>query len=187
MSTVKLLMHDAINPCACEGGWRVRNILWSRRYFSVRELIVLYKSHVLSYIEFRTPAISHASSSALSTLDNVQHRFLRILGVSEEEALVRFSLAPLASRRDIAILGLIHRTALGLGPAMFNNFFRIDSSPPPPRRSLRSSASRRHARHLVNPCGASTPDFLLRSSFGATRLDNILPDYIISRRSVQEF
>ena len=36
------------------------------------------------------------------------------------------NLAPLAVRRDIAMLGLIHRAMLGRGPAQFREFFQPD-------------------------------------------------------------
>eukprot|EP00959_Pyramimonas_sp_CCMP1952_P413158 8657694-Pyramimonas_sp.AAC.1 len=104
----KLLMGDAISECACEAGWRSRSILHCCRYYSIRELSFLCISHVLSYIECRAAAISHASSTALSVLDSVQYRFLRALEVTEESALKGHCLAPLSVRRDIAILGLIH-------------------------------------------------------------------------------
>ena len=181
----KLLMHEAIDHCARESGWRTRGILHCRRFYTLRELFLLYKSHVLSFIEYRAPAISHAASSALSLLDCVQERFTRALGVSEEDALLQFCLAPLAARRDMAILGLIHRTALGLGPSMFEEFFVLDRSSAP-SRALRSS-SRRHSRQLRDPCHARAPDYLLQSLLGAVRLYNILPESIVSQSNVKDF
>ena len=46
----------------------------------------------------------------------VQRRFLAEVGVNETTALLEFSLAPLAMRRDIAMLGVLHRAALGQCP-----------------------------------------------------------------------
>ena len=133
--------------------------------------------------------MSHASSSSLLLLDGVQHRFLQALGISELDALLQFSLAPLAVRRDIAILGLIHRTALGQGLGTFQQFFTLASTRPLPPRSLRSSSasSRRHSRHLVDPVAARSPDYVLRSALGAVRAYNILPDSIIGQGSVKQF
>eukprot|EP00969_Alexandrium_andersonii_P269227 11899382-Alexandrium_andersonii.AAC.1 len=48
--------------------------------------------------------------------------------MSDEEALLRFGLAPLAVRRDIALLGMIHRTILGKGPSQFAAFFRLEGA-----------------------------------------------------------
>ena len=148
----------------------------------------MYKSHILSYIEYRTAAISHASTTALSVLDSVQVRFLRVLEVTEESALIDYSLAPLSVRRDIAILGLIHRSVIGQGPPMFARFFRL--SPPSssaPLRSSRSRSSPLHSRQLCDPCNASAPDYVFRSPLGGVRLYNILPEAIVRQPTVHEF
>ena len=58
----------------------------------------------------------HATKDVLSRLDHVQNKFLRDVGVDALTALVEFNLALLAVRRDVAILGVIHRTVLGEGP-----------------------------------------------------------------------
>ena len=72
---------------------------------------MLYKSHVLSFVEYRTPGVHFASTSVLNEIDDVQVRFVRQLGLSEEGAFMHFNLAPLCVRRDIGMLGLIHRAA----------------------------------------------------------------------------
>ena len=52
--------------------------------------------------------------------------------MSDEGALFVFHLAPLSVRRDIAILGVIHRMVLGRGP-QFRELFKLaplDGHPP---------------------------------------------------------
>ena len=44
-----------------------------------------------------------------------------------DAALHEFNLAPLESRRDMAMLGLIHRTLLGQGPPQFQQWFQVDT------------------------------------------------------------
>eukprot|EP00959_Pyramimonas_sp_CCMP1952_P156756 3278279-Pyramimonas_sp.AAC.1 len=73
-------------------------LLRSRWYHSVPELMLLFKGHVLFFIEYRAPALAHV-------LDAVQDRFLRAVGISARDACVHFRLAPLATRRDMAMLG----------------------------------------------------------------------------------
>ena len=68
------------------------------------------------------PAVWHAAKSVVELLDTVQKRFLRELDLTEEEAPLRYNLAPLSCRRDMAALGLIHRAALGKGPAHFRKW-----------------------------------------------------------------
>ena len=100
----------------------------SARFFTDSELVNLYKSQLLSYLEYRTAAIYHACDSILAPLYQFQDKFLRELGISAEDALMHFDLAPLQSRRDIAMLGLLHRTALGKGPNHFLQFFKLSKS-----------------------------------------------------------
>ena len=78
------------------------------------EIFRMYNAQVLSYIESGVPGYFHTSVSSLANIDRVQTRFLRAVGLSEEEALVNCRLAPLSMRRDIAILGFLHRVVLEL-------------------------------------------------------------------------
>ena len=88
-------------------------------------MIHLYKAQVLSYVEYRTVAIYHACDTHLVHIDRMQTRFLKELDVSPEQALVEFHLAPLSTRRDIAMLGMVHRAALGKGPSQLHQFFAV--------------------------------------------------------------
>ena len=76
----------------------------------------LYKAQVVSYVETSTPAIFHASPNVLEPVDRVQRRLLRELKLSEVDALLNFRLAPLPSRRDMAMLGVVHKVTLGPPP-----------------------------------------------------------------------
>ena len=122
----KLTMHIAIRSCTIEAAWKLKPILRTQRYFNDRELITLFKSHVLSFIEFRTLAFLHAASSLLQSLDHILERFLSSMGISSLEALVNFNLGSLSARRDIAALGIIHRVFLGRGPAHIKSWFVLE-------------------------------------------------------------
>ena len=88
----------------------------------------LFKAHLLSYIEYRTIAIAHASPLLLESLADILTRLLVTLNITHAEALIEFNMAPLDLRRDIAQLGLIHRTVLKKGPPHFKTLFpRIQS------------------------------------------------------------
>ena len=112
----KLVMGTASHNCAAKAAWKIRSLLRIHRFYSVNDLILLYKAHVLSYIEYRTPGLHFASTSVLHEIDDVQSRFLRQINVSDEAAFDSFNLAPLSVRRDIAMLGVIHRAARGEVP-----------------------------------------------------------------------
>ena len=120
----KLSMREAADEVVSHIKWKIVVLHRVRRYYSVSDLVMLWKSDVLSYIEYRTPAIYHACCTILKPIDDAQDRYLRDLGLSDLDALVHFRLAPLSCRRDIAMLGVIHRSVLGLGPRHFRKFVR---------------------------------------------------------------
>ena len=92
-------------------------------------------------------------------MDRLQDSFLKELGVSKEDAFIHFNLAPLPMRRDIAILGLLHRTAIGRGAPQFQEIFKRRPG------SLR----------LVDPLEGVTASMLMkRSIWGAIRVYNKL-------------
>ena len=73
----KLLMHEAVESCVAACSWKLYTLVRTKRYYTDAELLGLFKAHILSYIEYRTSAISHASSSTLAPLDFLLTRFLR--------------------------------------------------------------------------------------------------------------
>jgi len=116
-------MEDAVRSLTGKVKWKLQMLLRSRWSFSVEDLVIQYKQQVLSYIEYRTPAIYHATKTVLGRLDKLQENFLRELGITKAAALMEFKFAPLSMRRDIALLGLLHRSAIGEGPAHFREHF----------------------------------------------------------------
>jgi len=170
-----LTMSDAVSQLVAEAGWKLRTLLRTRRFYSDAELIMLYKAHLLSFLEYRTPAIYHATKSILERLDAVQTRFLRKAGVDEVEALVHFQLAPLSVRRDIAMLGLIHRTALGKGPHHFNDIF------PTSTRNVEGRPMVEDARHTLRH------PMVRRSALGLAAIYNRLPLSFVRSTTVSVF
>ena len=105
----------------------------------------------------------------LDKLDRVQSKFLNDLGILEVTALLEFNLAPLAARRDMAMLGLVHRTILGKGPAHFREFFKT-----------------RPDHKLVEP-SCRMGGLSKRSAFGLVPVYNLLPHGITSAADVPTF
>ena len=110
-------MTLAVQECVNEASWRLRTLLRTQRYHTDAELLLLFKSHILSCLEYRTPAVFHACTTVLHPLDRVLQNFLRQISMSDEEALLNFNLAPLSARRDIAMLSVLRRAALRLQPS----------------------------------------------------------------------
>ena len=78
----------------------------------------------------------------------MQERLLADLGITDVEAMFVFNLAPLRIRRQIAMLGVIHRSVLGLGPAQLQVFFKRTCAQ---SGHLTRAADKRHGMQLVDP------------------------------------
>ena len=96
--------------------------------------------------------------------------------------MVNLKLAPLASRRDIAMLGVIHRTVLGEGPPQLRDLFQLDRSAV--RRSARHT---RHGHQLACHFGDTPLDMIKRSVLGLCHVYNLLPANILQCHSVKAF
>ena len=92
-------MDEAIGEVVSSCSWKMRSLLRTGRFHNTQGVVDLYKARLLSFIEYRTPAVYHACSSRLSRVDRIQERFLKEVGLSAEDALLNFNLAPLSSRR----------------------------------------------------------------------------------------
>ena len=123
-------------------------MLKAKRFFNNAEMVLQYKSHILSFIEHCTPGIYHACCTVLAPLDAIQKNFLEEMGLNDIDALHLFNLAPLRCRRDMAMLGFIHRTVLGKGAAHVKGIFI--RAPTTNARSTRHNI-RRHTKHLHDP------------------------------------
>ena len=145
----------------------------------------VYKSRLLGYVEYRTPVLYHATSTTLSTLDAIQPRLLRAVGCTELEALMVFNLAPLATRRDIAMLGVVHRTVLGKGLAHFSKFFKRAQQTQ--RRHLTRNTTRRHCKQLEDPRVGRYSELVRRSALGLVAVYNLLPEEVVLETIVKGF
>jgi hypothetical protein len=173
-------MTEAVGGVVTDAGWKIKSLLRTRRFYCDAEMVLLYKSHLLAFLEYRTPAIYHARRGVLGRLDNVQQRFLRDAGIDELAALMSFNLAPLATRRDIAMLGLIHRTVLGKGPPHFRKHFKLAGL-------TASGVQRKHCRHIIDPRSELRGNSITRSALGLVAIYNLLPESIVMCSDVSSF
>ena len=176
-------MRDAVAEMFTDAAWKIASIVRSARFFTDGELVNLYKSQLLSYFECSTAAIYHACDTVLAPLDQFQNRCLRELGISVEDALFHFNLAPRQSRRDMAMPGFLHRTALGKGPEHFQAVFKLSIAE---RHSTRSG-SKQHSRQLLDIRKGHYLEIERRSALGLIWVYNRLPVAIVRHESVKEF
>jgi hypothetical protein len=165
-----LTMKAAVDRLINDASWKLKMLIRTRRFYNDSELVTLYKAQLLAFLEYRTPAIYHVTRDILRRLDRVQSRFLEDVGLSQADALMEFNLAPLATRRDIAMMGLLHRTAIGKGPPQFRNHFEVEAD-----------------GRLKDPRAAIKSPLVVRSALGLAALYNMLPDCWRKIRSVKDF
>ena len=180
----KLVMAEAVRSYGIKTSWKLKSILRTKRFFTTKDIILIFKAYILSFIEYRSPAFFHTSDTVLAPLDNIQNRFLSDIGISETDALLFFNLAPLSIRRDLSALGFIHRTLLGKGPTQFRDFFRLDTNSCYRRTR---QGSRRHHRQLEDPYQHFHKDYINRSVFGYIWIYNALPEDVVEAETVKIF
>ena len=177
----KLTMEDEIRRIQKKARPKVKAILATRNYYSLSDMMQQYKSHALCHLESSCCAIYHAAQTHLNTLDAIQESFVHELGLTHQDAFLEFNLAPLNLRRDIAVLGLLHKIQLGEAHPDFNSLFPKESAQYFPTRH----AAKRHGRQFREIAGNSY--YFNQSIFSATKIYNVLPEYVVYAESVQVF
>ena len=115
----KLIMDLAIQHILHKNRPKITAMLRTRGLYSVRDMIIQYKTHIWGHSEYQNASICHVSPSLLLKLDAMQRSFLHGLHLTEETAFLDHNFLPPCTRRDIAILGLIHKRVIGLAHSSF--------------------------------------------------------------------
>ena len=79
----------------------------------MENLILQFKTQIWGLIEANMGGYFHAASSLLDKIDAVQNRFLHELDMNPAFAFLTYNFAPPSLRRNIGILGLLHKRILG--------------------------------------------------------------------------
>ena len=149
-------------------------------------MIGQFKTHVWCHLEFSHGAMYHAANVHLAALDGAQSSFTHSLGLSVEDAFLRFNFAPLCLRRDIAILGLLHKITLGLAHPSFSDVFPMRSAVHVHEHDTRQER-RRHSKQFVEHCDGGQTGYFGKSIFSACRVYNFLPSYMVIAKTVSQF
>ena len=128
-------------------------------------------------------AIFHASDSLLAKIENVQQSFLRELGVSEEDAYLSHNFAPPKLRRNIGILGLLHKRVIGQSHPIFKKLFPFSAEIGRPL--LNGGHNKQLYGHLHEVHFQMA--LYCRSIFAMSYVYNMLPQYVVDASSVTEF
>ena len=146
--------------------------------------MTLFKSRVLGFIEYRTPAIYHGSATSLDQIDAVHRRLLNALSISKEESLLEYRLAPLGTRRDIGMLGVIHRSVIGEGPSQFSKFFVRTAAG---SHTTGRENKRRHDKQLTTHRRGKFLDVMAHSILGLIDIYNLLPQSVVNATTLPDF
>ena len=84
----------------------------------------------------------------------------------------------------MAMLAIIHRSVLGLGPSQFSEYFKRASASTNP---MGRECQRRHNRQLESHRRGKFLDILANSALGLVDVYNLLPSHIVEANSVKVF
>ena len=128
MTDCKLVMNHAIDAILAKVRRKIAAILRTRSHYDKATLIQQFKTHVWGLMESHSGGIFHASTTLLNKIDGTHRRFLREIEMSEAEAFLKHNFAPPTLRRNIGLLGVLHKRVLGKSHPMMERLlpFRSD-------------------------------------------------------------
>ena len=133
-------------------------------------------------MEAHSGGIFHACSSQLDRFDRCQQHFLEKLDSSEKAAFIEHNFAPPVLRRNIGILGLLHKRVLGLCHRDFEQLL------PWFGQVFGYTVEGKHTKQLHNHIDVRFNIGLFRRSiFAMTDVYNMLPQYVVDSASVSVF
>ena len=124
---------------------KIRALLRTKNMYSVSDMITQFKTHIWGLLEYHTPAIYYGIRSLVAKVDHLQESFLAKLDVSIDDVFLHHNMAPLKVRRDIGLLGMLHKRVLGFAHPSFNVLF-----PFVPERTSPVHGRARHNKQLGN-------------------------------------
>ena len=182
MTDVKLIMDAAVQDILTQCRPKIKALLRTRAHYDVPKLIEQFKTHIWGIMEYRNGAIYHASSSHLARIDSMQRGFLHELDIDEAAAFLEFNFAPPCLRRDIALLGFLHKRILNLAHPKIAELL-------PLHNEVFTFASPGHNKKLHNHCEkvAFQRELFNRSIFALVNTYNALPQHVVDLSNVASF
>ena len=175
---VKLLMHVTIDELLCRVRPKVKSLVRTRRLYNHKDMLRLFKTHIWNYLEYHNGVIQHAAASQLERLEDLQRGFLEEIHLTEQVAFLDYNFAPLCLRRDIGLLGFLHKRVLGKCHIAIIRFF-----------GFRPHGAPWHDKQLdskMDECNRR-PALYKRSMFHMVDVYNRLPQDVVDIDSVSAF
>ena len=122
-------------------------------------------------------------------IDSVQRSFLKSIGVTEKYAFLEMNLAPLQLRRDLSMLGALHKCAWGTAHKDMLKLFPLHKYPMHPDGPFWKSNV--HDRQLHDFCNWKSVRpwqlWMKRSAYGLVGVYNDLPQSVVNMEKVSLF
>ena len=118
----------------------------------------------------------------------MQRSFLKVIGVSEAKAFVEMNLAPLQMRRDLSMLGALHKCSYKVAHADMCKFYPLHK-PTEHRYPTRRRPTHDHQLHDFCREKSERPWqlWMKRSAYGLIGVYNELPQKLIDLKKVSLF
>jgi len=176
----KLTMRAAVERILSQIRPKIKALLRTKSHYDVKDMIAQFKTHIWGLMEGHNGAIFHASRSILQQLDLCQQHYLREIGLTESEAFLHYNFAPPVLRRNIGILGLLHKRVLGKCHPMYEELLpRLPQRPFPERHDKQLSGRVLEVNSQIG--------LYRRSIFAMTSVYNCLPHYVVDYKCVSSF
>ena len=109
---VHLSMSPAVQDILDRARPEVKALLRTRGMYNHMQMIDQYKTHIWNLIEYHNGVIQHACASQLQRIDSMQRGYVHELHLTEQSAFIHYNFAPPSLRRDIGLLGFLHKRIL---------------------------------------------------------------------------
>ena len=176
-------MQQAVERILSQARPKIKAILRTRQFYDSKELVNQFKTHIWGLMETHNGTIFHASSSILDRLDALQEHFLHEIGETEENAFLKFNFAPQVLRRNIGILGVLHKRVIGKAHPIFQQMLPFH------RDLFQAGRANEHNKQLYghNVEVSHHQAIYNRSIFAMVDIYNNLPQYVVDASSVSAF
>ena len=115
----QLRMQVAVETLLKKARPKMQALMRTRSHYALESMMFQYKTHVLGSLDSVTTGIFHAGATIPAPLDRVQITFVHNFKIDVTDAFIHHNLAPLSLRRDIVMLGFLHKSSLsGIHPEM---------------------------------------------------------------------
>ena len=185
MIDAKLTMHDSVDKTLSKARPKLKALLRTIHMYSTKTLVNQYKTHVQPITESTTSAIYHAATSTLEPLDRLYTTFIHAIDLTPHDAFIHHNFAPPQLRRDIAMLGLLHKITLHKCHEDFHALFPAAEQTRHDHRTRLSSS--RHNRQLHEHCDGTHTDLTGRSLLALATIYNLLPQHVVDAKTTSTF